>query len=191
MSTIFDAREAEVASGERSVIEADIAEVSSNGTVEANLTARDTVKVIAEVTKASMELLEDDGLSLDLADLLKDDPLGHLLEDEQALLDDLDSLGVADDVLLFCDNLAEVDGAVEVVYTIEVVEVIEGRETTPVVKGEVADRAEASWGGDWLRDGTSDQGRGNEESGGKLGEHFECLVKEGVDGLKRKVEVRK
>jgi len=126
VGTIVGTREAEVVAGERTVWETDIAEVSSNGAVEANLVTRGTVEVTAEEVKAGAELLKDDGLSLNLADLLEDDPLGHLLEDEQALLDDLDGLSVADDLGLLFDGLAEVDRAIEVVYSVEVVEATEG-----------------------------------------------------------------
>jgi hypothetical protein len=39
-------------------------------------------EVVAEGVYAFTELLEDNDLSLDLADLLCDDPFSHLLDDE-------------------------------------------------------------------------------------------------------------
>lgn len=36
--------------------------------------------------------------------MVRDKPLGHLLEDDQPLLDNLYTLGVADDFLLLFDN---------------------------------------------------------------------------------------
>ncbi len=95
--------------------------------VVADLVARLAAEITAEVSQAGVELLEDDGLRLNLADLLGDDPgsrmshefpwceigagdylpLGHLLEDDETLLDDLDLLGVAHNLLLLDDNLLE------------------------------------------------------------------------------------
>jgi len=148
--------------------------VASNATVEADVVTRDTVEVIAEETEAGMELLEDDGLGLNLADLLEDDPLGHLLEDNETLLDDLDGLGVADDLGLLLYDLGEVDGAVEVVRTIEVIEVIEGREATPVVEGDVVGAGEdLPADGDGFSESASDEGRGDKDSRSELGEHVE------------------
>ncbi len=94
------------------------------------------MQVVTEESKTGVELLEDDSLSLNLADLLEDDPLGHLLDDEQALLDDLYGLGVANNLCAGLDLLAEVDGAVEVIGTVEVVEVVEGGQATPAVEGD-------------------------------------------------------
>jgi len=92
--------EPEVVTRKRAVGPADAAKVASNRAVEAALVARAAAQVMTEVTEAGVELLEDDSLGLNLADLFEDDPLGHLLEDEETLLDDLDGLGVADDALL-------------------------------------------------------------------------------------------
>lgn len=56
------------------------------------------------------------------------------MENHKTLLDDLDLLGVADEMLfLLNDNLAEVR-VVVVVDTIEVVKVVKGSMTTPVVE---------------------------------------------------------
>jgi len=94
-------------------------------------------QITAEGAKAGVELLEDNGLSLNLADLLGDNPLSHLLYDKKALLDNLNRLAVADNFLLFFyDGLAG-DRTAEVIGAIEVVEAGKGRDATPVVEGEV------------------------------------------------------
>ena len=56
-----------------------------------------------------MELLENNDLGLNLTDLLCDNPLCHLLEYSQSLLDDHDRLRVAHEGagFLFRDSLGE------------------------------------------------------------------------------------
>lgn len=190
--TKVSSTESEVVSREGAVRETDIAEVASNGTVEPDLVARGTVKVVPEQSKASMELFEDDGLGLDLANLFGDDPLGHLLEDEETLLDDLDLHGVADESLGGIYDLGEMDRAVEVIDTIEVVKVVKGRETTPVVerdRGAVTAREDISADRDWLGNCAGNESRGNKEGGSEFGEHGErvrvALVRELVKRLKK------
>jgi len=95
-STAVKTRKSKVISRKRPIGLDDTTEVASDGTVEADLVAGDAVQVVMEESKAGVELLENDGLGLDFADLLEDYPLSHLLDDEQALLDDFDRLGVAD-----------------------------------------------------------------------------------------------
>lgn len=82
--------EAKVAGGKRRVGRDDVAEMACNSAVEADVVARGAAQVTAEGAEAGVELLKHDGLSFDLADLLGYDPLGHLLEDEETLLDDYD-----------------------------------------------------------------------------------------------------
>lgn len=91
--------------------------------------------IIPEQSKTGMELLKDNSLSLDFADLFEDDAFGHFLNDEEALLDDFDGLGVADEVGGCIDDLGKVRGGIEVVYAVEVVKVVKGGESTPVVEG--------------------------------------------------------
>lgn len=95
--------EAKVAGAKRTVRVANTAKVAGDATVEANRVTRGAAQVTLEVTKTSMELFKDDGLGLDFTDLLSDDTLGHLLKYEQALLNDLNGLSVADCVLLLHD----------------------------------------------------------------------------------------
>jgi len=125
-----------------------------------------------------VELLEDDGLSLDFADLFGDDPLGHFLENEEALLDDLNGLAAADHFLLLLYDDLCLDFTAEVIGAIEVVEVREGRDSTPVIEGVRISSSNGSnflsarlkpWQG--LRRDTSDDSR-NSEDFEKLGKHF-------------------
>lgn len=129
--------------------------MADNVGVVANLVARVAAEVTTEVSQAGVELLEDDGLRLNLADLLGDDPgskiscelawcsnvgevclpLSHLLEDDETLLDDLDLLSAADNLLLLNDNLLERGEVVKVVRAVEVIEVVQGGDSTPVVEG--------------------------------------------------------
>jgi len=81
---------AKVGGGKRRVGRDDVTEMASNSAVEADVVARGAAQVTAEGAEAGVELLKHDGLSFDLADLLGYDPLGHLLEDEETLLDDYD-----------------------------------------------------------------------------------------------------
>jgi len=94
------AREAPVVVAQRTVAVVEVAEVRGEAGIVTDTTTREVPEVAAEAVQAGVELLEDDGLGLDLANLLGDDALGHLLEDEETLLDDDNALGVADDLLL-------------------------------------------------------------------------------------------
>jgi len=96
-STGNDSVEAEAGPGEPKIVVANrtvgahnITEVARNTAVVASTVTRAARDIMAEGAHARVELLKDDGLSFDLADLLGDDPLGHLLKDEEALLNDLD-----------------------------------------------------------------------------------------------------
>lgn len=95
--------ETKVAGTKRTVRVANTAKVAGDATVEANRVTRGAAQVTLEVTKTGMELFKDDGLGLDFTDLLSDDTLGHLLKYEQALLNDLNGLSVADCVLFLHD----------------------------------------------------------------------------------------
>jgi hypothetical protein len=100
--------------------------------------ARRAAQIRGEVTRRGNKLMEDDSLGFNFANLLSDDLLGHFLEDEKSLLDNLDALGVTDKFLLLLnDGLFDNSGdrAGEIVGAVEVVESIERRETTPVVEG--------------------------------------------------------
>jgi len=111
--------------------------VASNRRVVTNLVTRDVEQVGGEVARRSNELLKDNSLSLNFTNLLSDDLLGHLLEDEETLLDNLDALGVADNFLFVNNNLLG-DDTREVVGAVKVVKAVEGRDSTPVVERVVA-----------------------------------------------------
>jgi len=55
--------------------------VAGDAAVVADRVARLTPQIVAEAAEATVELLKDNSLGLNLADLLCDDPLGHFLED--------------------------------------------------------------------------------------------------------------
>jgi hypothetical protein len=67
------AGETKVVSVERAINIQDLAEVARNSAVEANLAAGMAPQVAAEPMETRVPLLEDDGLGLNLADLLSDD----------------------------------------------------------------------------------------------------------------------
>jgi hypothetical protein len=119
------AAEAKVSGRERAIRIANVAKVAGDTLVEADIMPRGAAQVMAEVTKTGMELLEDDGLGLNFTNLLRNDTLGHLLEHNQALLDNFNSFSMANHLLLLDDLLDDVR-AVEVIGTVEVVEVIKG-----------------------------------------------------------------
>jgi len=178
-----DVRATEVASGEAKVVGAEAAVALEELVVErgnvrvvADTTAGVTAQVATEAVQAGVELLEDDGLALDLADLLSDDPLSHFLEDEETLLNDHDRLGMANKLLLF-DNgdLARAEaGVVEVSITVKVIERAHGAEATPVIKvaGRTAGNDVSVLG--WergTRDSAGEGRKSDDDDGSKFGEH--------------------
>jgi hypothetical protein len=167
------AGEAPVLGAERTVAVVEVAEVRGDAGIVSDAATREVSEVTAEAMQAGVELLEDHSLGLYFTDLLSNDALGHLLEDKEALLDDLYALGVADELLLL-DNLnrafAEV-AVVEVVRAIEVIESTEGRVSSPVIE---RDGGSANNQAGWCSGGSRDAGEGrngNNESGGKCSEH--------------------
>jgi hypothetical protein len=69
------AAEAQVRGAQRTGRGDDASEVASDAAVVANTAAGLAHQVVAERADRGVELLEDDGLCLDLADLLADDPV--------------------------------------------------------------------------------------------------------------------
>lgn len=69
------ASEAKVVGVERAVTAHDLAEVLDDVAIVANLVVGVAAQVTAETVETRVPLLEDNGLSLDLADLLSDDPM--------------------------------------------------------------------------------------------------------------------
>jgi len=170
--------ESEVVTAEGAVRVDDVAVVARDAAVIASTAARLVPDITAERAHARDELLEDDGLSLDLADLLSDDPLGHLLKDKETLLDDLDCLTVADHLRILLYDSLLLDFTSVVIGTVEVVEAREGRDSMPVIKGVgVASSNISNWLGAGLNpryrpsNDTSDHSRNGDDLE-KLGEHF-------------------
>lgn len=65
-------------------------------------------------------------------------PLSEFLDDEEALLNDLDRLAVAYKLLVLLDDSLTVDRSDEVVRAVEVIESIEGGYPVPVVEGDIS-----------------------------------------------------
>jgi len=153
--------------------------------VKSNMVAGGAAEIVAEKSEAGVELLEDDSLGLDLANLLGDDPLGHLREDEEALLDDFNGFTVADEFLICLNNSLGLDFANEVLASVEIIKAGERRESTPVIEGDVTTGSEPV---DTMRSGddTCDQSRSDDGGLEELSEHFyeRVLVKVGKKGFK-------
>jgi len=118
-------------------------------------------QVMAKATHAVMELLKDDDLRLDFADLFCDYLLRKFFQDNETLLDNLDLLGVADSFFLLDYNLATF-GTIKVSRAIEVVKVSEGCNAMPIVEGDGAGtrpRHKVLLNRDWFCDGTCGDGQ--------------------------------
>jgi hypothetical protein len=146
------AGEMPVVSAERPVGVIDLAEVVGDTTVEADLVARVTAQVAAEVAEALVVLLEYNDLGFDFTTLLEDNscgnvkrgkectktvflPLGHLLQHSETLLDNLDANRVADFLALY-HGLATSE-AVEIIDTVKAVEAVETLDTLPFIERDV------------------------------------------------------
>jgi len=167
------ATESEVRAAEGAVGGHDVTVMTRDVAVVANAATRVTSQVTTEVAHAGLELLKDDGLSFHLADLLRDNPLGHLLKNEETLLDDLDGLAMANNLLLFLDdNFAGGNIPREVVRAVEVVETGKGGDAHPVIEGNGGTGSQSPAD---LRHGRGRNTSNNSEDGddlGKFGEHF-------------------
>jgi len=180
------AAEAEVVVAQRPVGVVEVSVVLDDAVVVASVAAGAVSQVVAEAAERRIVLLEDDCLCLDLADLLRDNLLCHLLEDGQALLDDYHLLRVANKLAVLLDhNLVEAAGVGEIVRAIEVVEVVKGRDAAPVVEGLAAssDGVGLVGGGRRHASGESD---GNEESG-EFSEHDDCVLERMCSDCVKKV----
>jgi len=170
------ARETEVVDGQRVALIDNVAEVAGDGTVEADVAARDAAQVRAEATEAGVELLKDDGLGFNCADLLRNNPLSHLLENQEALLNDLNGLAVAHELAGSGDLSRGREGSNKVVNSEEVVESREIGVATPVIEGDTAVASReigAAVESDRLCRCTTDDGSGEDGNFEDLGEHFE------------------
>ena len=75
MSTKIVASEAKVVGSQGPVFSNDVAEVVGDTRVETDMEARSATEVVAEQSKAGVELFEDDGLGLDFTNLFRDDSI--------------------------------------------------------------------------------------------------------------------
>jgi len=166
------AAEPEVVRAERTIRVADAAEVAGDVAVIADLVSGVAAQIIAERSEAGVELLKHNGLSLDLADLFGDDPPGHLLEDNEALLNDFDALAVADQRAFVLDDDLAAFRAVEVAGSIEVVKVVHGRETSPVVERLASAGGHFPAQGQGLCGCASSEGRDGDQRNKDLSEHL-------------------
>jgi len=110
----------------------EVVDVSSNGTVESDVSARDVTDVIGEQVELRNPLRPDNGLDLSLADLLGDHAFGKLFDDRELLLDDGHVDLLADDSLF--ENCLLVVLATEVVLAEEVVKVGKTVKIIPVIE---------------------------------------------------------
>jgi len=151
--------------------------VGGNVRVVSDAATRVTSEVAAESVQAGVELLEHDGLSLDLADLLCNDALSHLLKDEEALLDDFNTLGVANYLLFFfnSDRAFAEFAVVEVAGAVEVVEAIHRAESTIVVKGSGSTNNQFRGREGSGSDAGRESGKSDNESGSEFSEHDDDL----------------
>jgi len=75
----FKSTETEVIGRERPVRVDDASKVADDVGVESNVTTGSTKQVRGELAAGRNELLEDNGLGFDFANLFGDDPSGHFL----------------------------------------------------------------------------------------------------------------
>lgn len=129
--------EAEVLDDDGVVLVNELVDEGRDMRVVADRAARDVGQVGAEGLKAGHELVPDNGLDLDLADLGEDDTLGELGEDGELLLDDVDGLRLARDGL--GEDSLRVEATTEIALAVERVEVGHAVKATPIVQREAAE----------------------------------------------------
>ena len=168
--------EAEVVVRQTSILTEEVPEVASNCLIESNTVTTDAAQIASEASKAAMPLLEDNDLSLDIANVLGDDSFREFLKNDKSLLDDVDMVGAAYKLPLPDENLIET-ASVKVVSSIEAIEVVQGGEASPVVEADGGTPITTSGNlssfrleADWAGYGTEGQkGCGNE----RLAEHVQ------------------
>lgn len=125
-------------------VDEELVEEAGDPRVETDIAATAVADVGAKVGEAAAELVEDDDLRLNIADLAQEDLFGDLLQDEELLLDLVDADSGADELVLVQEH-EFVIAAAKVVGAKEVVEAVQRANTLPVVEGEgVSSRFEFS-----------------------------------------------
>jgi len=169
--TSIASRETEIRGGERPVGIVETSKVADNVGVISNVAARSAKQVRRELTAGRKELLEDNGLSLDLADLFCYDLSGHFLQHEESLLDNLDADGLANNLFLLLDHDLAADYAREVILAVKVVETVETGDTTPVIERSVATSQALGPGVERCSEDIAGQSRNGKQGKSKFGEH--------------------
>lgn len=131
-----DSVEVEPVPVQSSALEQELEKLVGDDLVESRDAAVEALEVVSEDVESGSELLEENSLCFYLADLLEDEPLGELLDDRQLLLDDVDLVRLAEQLVLLGEEDLLVERSVEVPGTEEVVKFVERLEASPVVQGE-------------------------------------------------------
>lgn len=121
-----------------------VGDLASDVGIESNVATGVVSDVITESRDSSLELRENDGLSLNLTDLSGDDFFHVFSNDGQLLLNDFNRHGMADEFFLLLDDGHR--GCFEptkVLSSVEVVEIVQRVEATPTVERNVTSAAEA------------------------------------------------
>jgi len=170
----IDTTEAEVVVAEVAVVE-DLAPAVDDLVVITDFASRVATEVAAEATETAVELLESNDLGLDFTDGLSDDFLGHLADDDETLLDNVDGNVAADKLVPLHDDLLNM-AAREIVPSVKVIEAVEGSVTTPVVEG--GPLSEANIDGITTASGScANSGSESKESDSEFSEHDERLTR--------------
>ena len=166
--------EAEVVVRQTPIFKEEVTEVAGNCLIESDAVTADAAQIASEASKAAVPLLEDYDLRLDIANVLGDNSFREFLKNNKSLLNNVDMVGTAHKLPLPDENLIETV-AVEVVGSIEAIEVVQGGKASPVVEADGGTPITTSrnlssfrFVADWAGHGTEGQeGCGNE----RLAEH--------------------
>jgi len=167
----IDTTEAEVVVAEVAVVE-DLAPAVDDLVVITDFASRVATEVAAEATETAVELLESNDLGLDFTDGLSDDFLGHLADDDETLLDNVDGNVAADKLVPLHDDLLNM-AAREIVPSVKVIEAVEGSVTTPVVEGGPLSEANITT----ASGSCANSGSESKESDSEFSEHDERLTR--------------
>lgn len=132
----IEAGEAKMVAGEPAVAFEQVAEAASNSMVVSDTAPGNSPQISLEVTQAAVELRECNYLGFHVANVLNNYSLAQLAENSETLLDNLDLSLVADEFPVFDNDLVEVT-SIEVVDTVEAVEVVKRFMISPAVEGDM------------------------------------------------------
>ena len=146
------AEETKVLQVDAAVRKNELGDQRRNTRVEADVSAGDAAKVEAKVTETRVELIQNENLALNVAELSQDEPmfgehqynhhqeredllLGKLLHDCELLLDEQNLRSLTNRRLVDKNDLL-VTETIEVSRAKEVVEAVQRRKASPVVEGD-------------------------------------------------------